>query len=242
MLAAKTRRRGRRAQQTDQIERAGEIAWAHGSGFMRPSKSSMAWSRSLMKPTVQRIVVAGVLCLGLAASAAAAQDRPAGPGGPSAAGAPDPGARGPRGGDRQKLFAEMQHRREQRLHDLLQIKPDQETAFRTFVAALEQARPQRGLDGARGPGAAAQAPLTAPERLDRMTQRMAERTAERQQRLQKVTAAVKTFYGALTPEQRKAFDELPLLKVGGDGRHGDGHWGGRMMRGRFQGPPPGPIG
>ena len=199
-----------------------------------------------MKTTpFQRIALAGALTLGLAVSAAAAQDRPAGPGGPQAQGAPGargPGQRGPRGGDRQKLFAEMKQRREQRLHDLLQIKPDQEAAFRTFTAALDQARPQRGQrpDGAKGPGAQPPAPLTTPERLDRMNQRMAQRTAERQQRLQKTTAAVKTFYAALSPEQRKAFDELQLIKIGG--RHGPGrHWGGRMMGGRFQGPPPGPV-
>jgi hypothetical protein len=141
----------------------------------------------------------------------------------------------------------MKQRRQQRLHDLLQIKPDQETAFRTFAAAIDQARPERGQrpdgakgPGARGPGAQPPAPLTTPERLDRMNQRMAQRTAERQQRLQKTTAAVKTFYAVLSPEQRKAFDELQVIKIGG--RHGPGrHWGGRMMGGRFQGPPPGPV-
>lgn len=203
-----------------------------------------------MKSTFQRIAVAGVLSLGLAVSAAAAQDRPAGPGGPQAQGQRGPwgpGARGPRGGDRQKLFAEMQHRREQRLHDLLQIKPDQEAAFHTFLAALDQARPHHGQrqDG-KGRGAGAQgapkAPLTTPERLDRMNQRMAERTAERQQRMQQTTAAVKAFYAVLSPEQRKAFDDLPVLKTGGRHHGFGGHWGGHMMRDRFEGPQPKPVG
>jgi len=179
-----------------------------------------------MKPAFHRIAVAAALGMGLAASSAAAQDRPAGPGSPQAQGQH-------RGGDRQKLFAEMRQRREQRLHDLLQIKADQEPAFHTFVTSLEQLRPQRGpgqgQDG-RGPDAAPPMPLTAPERLDRMVQH----EAERQQRLQKETAVVKTFYAVLTPGQRKVFDMSPGLLRGGRGfgRHMWNHDG-------FEGPPPG---
>jgi hypothetical protein len=179
-----------------------------------------------MKPTFQRVALGAVLGLGLVVSAAA-QDRGPGPGGP-------PGPAGQRGVDRQKLFEDMRHRREQRLHDLLQIKPDQETAFRTFVASLEQSRPQRGERGRGGPrrgGPAGQerTQLTAPERLDRRLQRL----AEAQQRLQKQAAAVKTFYAALSPEQRKVMDQLPAAGVGGGGGFG-GH--GMFMRGRFEGP------
>lgn len=191
--------------------------------------------------TFQRFALAGVLCLGLAASAAAAQDRPPALG--QAQGHRGPEARGPRAGDRQQRFADMEHRRTQRLHDLLQIRPDQDGAFRTFMTALEQARPQRGprRDGQPGrrrdPGAPAEVPLTTPERLDRMNQRMAERTAERRQRLQKTTAAVKAFYAVLSPEQRRAFDGLPVMR-GGErgGRHWGGHGGGHD-RG-FRGHPP----
>ncbi len=209
-----------------------------------------------MKTTFQSIAIAAAACLslGLAVSAAGAQDRPAGPGGGAQAQGPqtkgDWARRGPRGADREKLFAEMKQRRQQRLHDLLQIRSDQEGAFRTFLAALEQARPQRtpGQDrrrpgGPGHPGSGPQEGLTTPERLDRMNQRI----AERQQRAQKTTAAVKTFYAVLTAEQRKAFDELPILKVGERHRGGPGfggpggHWGGRMMRGPFRGPPPGPA-
>ena len=182
-----------------------------------------------MKPTFQRVALAAALGFGLVVSAAA-QDR-----GPGAGAA----AAGARGGDRQKLFADMQHKREQRLHDLLQIKSDQETAFHTYVTALEQARPQRGQrqggrrdggPGAGGPGGAQRMPLTAPERLDRSAQRL----AEAQQRLQKESAAVKTFYAVLSPDQRKVFDEFPAMDRG----HGHGFGGrGRFMRSRFDGPP-----
>jgi Spy/CpxP family protein refolding chaperone len=166
-----------------------------------------------MHPTFQRVALAAVLGLSLVV-AAAAQDRAPGGNAPL----------GPRGGDRQRLFEDMRQRREQRLHDLLQIRPDQEAAFRTFVSSLEQLRPQRqrGLRQ-RGPEAEG-ARLTTPERLDRALQRL----AEAQQRLQKEATAVKTFYAALSPEQRKAFDQLPVMRVGGA-------FGGRAMpmRGRF---------
>lgn len=177
-----------------------------------------------MKPTFQRLALAAVLGLGLVVSAAA-QDRAPGPNGPP----------GPRGADRQKLFEDRQHRREQRLHDLLQIKPDQETAFRTFVSSLEQARPQRPQrrdraagQGQRGPGAEREA-LTTPQRLDRQAQRL----ADAQQRLQKESAAVKTFYAVLSPDQRKAFDSMGGVGLGrgqGPGRRGG------FVRSRFEGP------
>jgi hypothetical protein len=170
-----------------------------------------------MKPTLQRVAIAAVFGLGLVASAAA-QDRAQGPSAPA----------GQRGGDRQKSFEDRQHKREQRLHDLLQIKPDQETAFRTFVVALEQARPQRD-QGQRGPrqrGPDQDQTLTTPQRLDRAAQRL----AGRQQRLQKESAAVKTFYAVLTPDQRKAFDATPVVGGRGFGRRGG------FMRSRFEGP------
>jgi len=177
-----------------------------------------------MTPTFQRVVLAGVLGFGLVVSAAA-QDR--GPG-------PD-GSRGPRGGDRQALFQDMQHRREQRLHDLLQIKPEQETAFRAFASSLEQMRPQDAPNGAPGRGGAQgrqRETLTTPQRLDRQLQRL----AEAQARLQKRAAAVKTFYAALSADQRKVLDEFPIMGLGrGGGERGFGGRGG-FMRGRFEGP------
>jgi protein CpxP len=171
-----------------------------------------------MKPTFQRLAVLGALGMSLCVAASAvAQDRPGGP---------PPGARA---GEHQKMFEDMKHRREQRLHDLLQIKPDQETAFRAYISGLEALRPQR-QQGPRGPGAEPEArkPLTTPERLDREAQRM----AERQQRQQKAAAVTKTFYAALSPDQRKAFD---TLAHGFGGEHGGrgGHMG---MRGRGWGP------
>jgi hypothetical protein len=168
-----------------------------------------------MKPTLQRVALAAALGLGLVA-AAAAQDRAPGPG----------GADGPRRAERQKLVEGRQHSREQRLHDLLQIKPDQESAFRTFVSSIEQSRPQRGQRLQKR--AQDELPtLTTPQRLDRQARRL----AERQQRLQAQTAAVKTLYAVLSPDQRKAFDAMDGAGLGrGSGRRGG------FIRSRFEGP------
>jgi Spy/CpxP family protein refolding chaperone len=54
---------------------------------------------------------------------------------------------------------------------------------------------------------------------------MAARMAERQARFQTTAAATKTFYAALTPEQRRAFDAMPKLAGGHRGmRGGHGPW------------------
>lgn len=159
-----------------------------------------------MKVTFQRAAAAGVLVLTLAgAAAASAQDRQ-----------PGPARDGQRAAERQKMFEEFKQRREQRLHDILQIKPAQEAAFKTFVSSVGS-KP-------RGEGRAEPKQLTTTERLDRMSQRL----AEAQGRI----TATRAFYTALSPEQRKAFDEI------GPGM-------GRSMmaeRVRFRGPHGGPRG
>jgi Spy/CpxP family protein refolding chaperone len=159
----------------------------------------------------KRATLASALCLGLAAATASvAQDHPQGPGGPPVA--------GQRGGpERQKMIEAMRMQREKRLHDLLQIKPDQEAEFHAFTASMTW-QPTGRRD--RTP-----TPMTTPERLDRMVARM----SERQARFQKMALATKTFYAALTPDQRRAFDAMPMM--GGDRRgaweHGGHGFGGQ---------------
>jgi hypothetical protein len=182
-----------------------------------------------MNVNMKRAAAAAVLCLGLtvAASAAGAQDRSAGQGGP---------LRGDRAAERQKMFETFRQQRQQRLHDLLQIRPDQEGALRAYLTALEsQHKPGEHGRGREDRGGQEKA-MTTPERLDRMAARM----AERQQRFQQTAAATKTFYAGLNADQRKAFDAMPRMG-GGEGRgFGHGHFGGRG-EGRgpgFEGPPP----
>jgi hypothetical protein len=120
---------------------------------------------------------------------------------------------------------------QQRVADLrtvLRLRPDQEPALNAFLQAGLQAGRRPKMDGRRGPppqGAA----MTTPQRLDEMAKREAERTAEGQRRAE----ALRTFYAALSPDQRQVFDALMRLQGPRGGMHGPGGYG----RG---GPPPGP--
>lgn len=100
--------------------------------------------------------------------------------------------------------------RAQAIGTRLSLRPDQQAAFQTFIAATQP--PQ-------GPPEDMQN-LTTPQRLDRQ---MAE--------LQRRIAATRAFYNVLSPEQRQIFDRLPMAagrggRGGPDGR-GLGRPGGR---------------
>jgi len=141
---------------------------------------------------------------------------------------PPPGAHGPMDGSRmhdhmREQMQQMHARRMQALHDVLGIRPDQEGAWSAYQTALQSLRPHGpGGEGPRGPGGPPQQPPTTPERLDRMAGRM----AEHQQCFRQMAEATKRFYAALGPDQKRAFDELPLL---------EGHEGGHMGHGGFGG-------
>ena len=176
-----------------------------------------------MNGTLKRVAAVSALCFGLAAAAnAGAQDRPGRPNGPPP---------GEGGADHRKMFEEMRQKREQRLHDVLQIRPDQDAAFHAYLTAVTP--PRREGQGPRGAGrqgdGQGKPAVTTPERLDRMAARM----TELQQHFTQVASATKTFYGALSPEQRKAFDAMPMMMRQGHHGHGHGHGG----RG-FGGPQP----
>jgi len=145
--------------------------------------------------------------------------------------------------------------RAKHLHDLLQLRPDQDAALQSLLAALAPSHmdhmgdhhmgPDHRGPGAGGPGAAGHddfAKLTTPERLDKMAAMMAEHTAKRQAEFQKRAAAIKAFYAVLSPEQQRAFDAMPHEMFGGmHGRHGgggEGHggWGHHMGPGGPHGP------
>lgn len=98
------------------------------------------------------------------------------------------------------------------LHDILNVRPEQEPAFQAFVSSMKppvDRDEHKSRDEAR-------APLTTPERLDRMTAHMAERQAAFQRHVE----AVKQFYAVLSPDQRRAFDALTgMMMDGGRGAH-----------------------
>lgn len=112
------------------------------------------------------------------------------------------------------------------LHDLLNIRADQDAAFQTFVAAMhphhdKPAQPPAGGD---------MDSLTTPQRLDRM----AARIADHQARFQAHAEAIKQFYAVLSPEQQRAFDALPILgMMGRMGGHGGPHGPGGMGPGHM---------
>lgn len=106
------------------------------------------------------------------------------------------------------------------LHDILNIQPNQETAFQAFLAAMKPDHHEGMGEHHGGPGADQdhdRAQLTTPQRLDRMAARMADHQAQFQRRAE----AIKAFYAALTPQQQRAFDALPpMMGRGMHGRHG----------------------
>jgi Spy/CpxP family protein refolding chaperone len=114
--------------------------------------------------------------------------------------------------------ARMHERMEEhlrRLHDILNLTPDQDAALKTVADAMA---PTAGGEHHEGDWKQAQS-LTTPERLDRMQARM----VERQARFQRVADAIKRFYATLSPEQKRAFDALHE-GMGGHG-HGMKPWG-----------------
>ena len=163
-------------------------------------------------PTFKRIVLAGLLCA--SAGLGLAQPGPAaGPGGP-----------GPRAETMGRYDpAKMQARMDQRLAALkakLQVTATQETAWTTFTTAVKP-KPSTAMANMASTYAELDK-LPTPERLDRMralhTQRMTEMNLLMDQRAE----ATKTFYAALTPVQKKVFDEQFSRATG---RHGDHQMG-----------------
>ena len=79
----------------------------------------------------------------------------------------------------------------------LKLSAEQEGAWNTYIAAMKP--PAQPLL----PSRAEIAKLSTPERLDRMRELRKQREAEFDQR----DAATRTFYGTLSAEQKKIFDD-----------------------------------
>lgn len=125
-----------------------------------------------------------------------------------------------RGETRQRMSPEQRaERRAEHLRTVLQLRPEQEPALRTFLSASQRSPGDRGkMRGQRQE----MAQMTTPQRLDRMAERM----RERQARFEQHAAATKRFYAQLSPAQQKAFDAIgPRGRMKG-GEHRGGHGGG----------------
>jgi protein CpxP len=176
--------------------------------------------RSTIRGLASLAALTGAVCL---AGAGFAQDAPSG--------APPSAAAHEHWAEHMREHVEA---RAKRLHDILNIQPGQDVAFQAFIASMT---PPEGEGGPHGHHDMAEMQaLTTPERLDRMADRMAKRQAQFQRRAD----AVKAFYAALDPGQKRAFDALHGMMRGG--HHGGGHgfgghgWGG--PEGRDDGPHP----
>jgi Spy/CpxP family protein refolding chaperone len=123
--------------------------------------------------------------------------------------------------ERQAMREAHAKQRTDDLRTVLRLRPDQEPALSAFLEAGR--RPK--MDGRRGPPPQGET-MTTPQRLDEMAQRDAERAAEGRRRVD----ALRTFYAALSPDQRQVFDAL--MRLQGPRGHGGMHGG----RGGMHGP------
>jgi periplasmic protein CpxP/Spy len=166
-----------------------------------------------MKYDHKRWMLAGLLAAaGVVASAQTPAPAAQPPGG-SPGGMMTPGMQG---ADQARMAQRMQRMQEHRAKRLaafkqkLQLSPAQEGAWNSFAAALKPSGNFQRHDRAEI------ARLPTPERIDRMRALRAERIAAMDRR----GDATKTFYAALTPEQKKVFDDLTARR---GGRHGWRH-------------------
>ena len=115
----------------------------------------------------------------------------------------------------QAKMADMFAKRQAKLHDLLKLTTQQESAWATYQAAIKPA-PMSGTP----PDRKAFAKLPAPERMAKMLDFSKQRQAKMEAHLTALTA----FYGQLSAEQKATFDARSF--GGGHGGHGQrGGWG-----------------
>jgi protein CpxP len=134
---------------------------------------------------------------------------------------PPPGAGMHHGADHAEWRKAHEERRARFLHDVLNLRPDQEGALQAFLADMKPQPHERGDRAEHKAGD--ETALTTPERLDHMAAAMARRTAEHQAAFQRRADAIKRFYAVLSPDQKRAFDALHSLRGGPHG--GPGHEG-----------------
>ena len=124
--------------------------------------------------------------------------------------------------ERRAKRAEMHAARQAKLADALKLTPAQQPVWQAFVASMTP--PQQGERAGQRLSKEQRAALTAPQRLERRIALQKQRTARMEARL----SALNSLYAALSPEQRKVFDEQQQRR---GGRHHRGHGGHGMMQG-----------
>lgn len=94
----------------------------------------------------------------------------------------------------------------------LKITADQEGAWSAFTAAHQ---PPAGMMEKRQAMMDEMSKLTIPQRIDKMQELRAQRMGEMTAAMDKRAAATKALYAALSPEQQKIFDAMPMMGAGG---------------------------
>ena len=167
-----------------------------------------------MKSFRKHLIVSAI-ALGLSASALAADATTCDTMGPMMQG------RGMGRMDPAKHAEHMKARMEQRhtaLHHKLKLTPEQEPAWKEFIAGAKP--PMMGPQTMR----ADMMKLSAPARMEKMLEHMKARQAHMETRLE----ALKKFYAVLTPEQQKIFDAEHMGRKS-HMKHGSGKRGMRGM-------------
>lgn len=110
---------------------------------------------------------------------------------------------GPPSPEMEQKMAEHRAQMARDMHVVLRLRPDQESAWQAFEAAMgPPSHPDHPMGPPDGP------PLTTPQRLDHMDKMMAEMEAHHA----RMEAATRTFYAALSPDQQQVFDALERLR------------------------------
>jgi len=160
-----------------------------------------------MRMTIRSVALSAVILSGAVTAALAQPPAPA-----------DHRGRRPMGAEMQAMREAHERQRAQDLRVILRLRPEQGPALAAYLASMKSPmKAPMGGPGRSGPSADGAA-MTTPQRLDEMSRREADRGARRQQRAE----GVRTFYAALTGEQRQVFDALQRMRRGG---HGGGDWG-----------------
>ncbi|MEI7786030.1 MAG: Spy/CpxP family protein refolding chaperone [Betaproteobacteria bacterium] len=126
------------------------------------------------------------------------------------------------------MMERMKARHEQHLRQLkakLQLKPEQEPAWTAFAGAMTPPTPP-----AARPDWTEVLRLNTPERIDRMKALRQQHQNEMNAQMDRRGEVAKTFYAALSAEQRKVFDDETRQHMAQWGGHGRGEHHGRHGR------------
>lgn len=109
---------------------------------------------------------------------------------------------GPPSPEMETKMAEHRAQMARDMHVVLRLRPDQESAWQAYEAAMAPPRFDHPMGPPEGP------PPTTPQRLDHMDKM----TAEMQAHHARMEAATRAFYAALSPDQQQVFDALERLR------------------------------